>query len=176
MTHMQNSTNLSRKKRLAIGAVSVLTAGALFGLGAQGASAAPLAATGGSASATSGTHSNDNPVPPGDHALVSSMKKQIRADLSEGNDPGEKAQNVATTISENPAVLATLPPNLQADLASLKAASVADRTAVAENIKIIALSGGYGEQIQGLGEKLQHKVDMHAMPGAHAKADAEVTH
>lgn len=132
----------SRSKRLAIGAASVLAAGALLGAGVQGASAVPLPptpehTTGSSASAESTSGGG----------FLGSIQKELRGDLAHGQNASEKAQKVAATLADHPELFANLPANLKADLTSLKGASAADRAAAAQTIQTTALAGGYGEQI-----------------------------
>lgn len=152
MNTNQTSTGTAafRKKRVAIGAASVLTAGALLGVGAQGATAAPL-------KASSDTESSSSPSA---HATTrgtgfATLKQELRADLSEGTDAGDKAQNVAETLSGHPMLFDRLPEKLQTDLTSLKDASEADRTTVATTITATALAGGYGDQIKELALEIQ---------------------
>ena len=145
----------SRTKRVAFGAASVLTAGALLGVGAQGATAAPLSAapTSGSGSTTStsgeaGAASNG--------VFLASLAKELRADLSHGQSGNVKAQKVATTLSEHTELFATLPTNLQDDLTTLKEASgAADRAAAVETVRTTALAGGYGEEITRIAEAVR---------------------
>lgn len=147
--------NTPLKKRLAVGAVSVLTAGALLGVGVAGASAAPLSPT---SATTSATPSSASPAPDAGakmgHAFAS-LKRELRADLSQGQNAGEKAQKIAATIVGHTELFAKLPANLQTDLTTLKNASATARTADALKIKTTALSGGYGEDIKKLAIKIQ---------------------
>lgn len=172
MTHKQISTNVTpRTKRLALGAVSVVAAGALLGLGVQGASAAPLdTASGHSASSSAHTTTDDSDSDMIDHAMPATLKKDIRTDIQQGVDNGERAQKIATTLTENPDIFATFPANLQADLTVLKDAAPVDRTAQAELVQTNAVNGVYGEQVQMVAEKIQQKVAAHA--GAQAGAGA----
>jgi len=136
------SPRASRTKRLTIGAASVLAAGALLGAGVQGASATPLTpAPGHTASSSASAESTS-----GD-AFLASIQKELRGDLSHGKSVNEKAQKVAATLVDHAELFASLPPNLQADLTTLKDASAADRAAAVQTIQTTALDGGYGEQI-----------------------------
>ncbi|HZK60419.1 MAG TPA: hypothetical protein VFC59_11260 [Cryobacterium sp.] len=165
-----------RKKRLAVGAVSVLAAGALLGLGVQGATAAPL-------NPTSSSTATTDAIPGFSGTFLASLTGELRADLAQGHDVGEKAQNIAETIAGHAALFASLPANLQADLTTLKDASAADRTAAAQTIETTALAGGYGEQIKKLATEIQ-KHPEHPLAGLlpgthpghnghHAKAQAQ---
>ena len=157
-----------RKKRLAIGAASVLTAGALLGVGAQGAAASPLAASGETeSSSSSSVHSTS------DGRILASLKKDLRIDLSEGQDAGEKAQNVAETLAGHPVLFETLPAQLQTDLTALKDASAADRTAIAETISTTAAEGGYGEKVQKLALKIQED-PAHPLAGLRAAIQGDL--
>jgi hypothetical protein len=137
----------SRTKRMVVGAASVLAAGALLGVGAQGATAAPLSATPGHTTSSSASASASPNATSGD-AFLSSLKKELRADLAHGHDQGEKAQNVAKTIAGHSELFSSLPANLQADLTTLKDASADDRDAAMKTIETTALAGGYGEEFQ----------------------------
>lgn len=140
----------SRTKRMAVGAASVLTAGALLGVGTQGATAAPLHASSDTeSSSSSSVHAGAR------GALLAALKLELRADLSEGTDIGDKAQNVAETLSGHAALFERLPENLQTDLTSLKDASEADRTALATTITATALAGGYGDQVKEFAQEIQ---------------------
>lgn len=172
----QNKSTISpesaafRKKRLAIGAASVLTAGALLGVGAQGATAAPLNAS----SDTESTSSSSEHATSDGHILAS-LKKELRADLSEGKDAGEKAQNVAETLAGHPVLFESLPANLQTDLTELKDASATDRTAVAETITATAVDGGYGELVQKLALKIEED-PTHPLAGLRAAIQGDLAH
>jgi len=154
VTQNKNSsaTATSRKKRLTIGAASVIAAGALLGTGLQGATASPLGGT--VEPGTPSTPSASAPATPG-ASFFGSVAHELRGDLSDGQDLGEKAQKVATTITDHPELFASLPTNLQADLTTLAHASAGDRTAAAGSIATSALAGGYGEQAQALAVAIQ---------------------
>jgi hypothetical protein len=164
-----------RKKRLAVGAVSVLAAGALLGLGVQGATAAPLNPT-----PTSSSTATTDAIPGFSGTFLASLAGELHADLAQGHDVGEKAQNIAETIAGHAELFASLPANLQADLTTLKDASAADRTAAAQTIETTALAGGYGDQIKKLATEIQ-KHPEHPLAGLlpgthhghHAKAQAQ---
>ncbi|TFB87167.1 hypothetical protein E3O44_08525 [Cryobacterium algoricola] len=154
MTQNKNSsaTATSRKKRLTIGAASVLAAGALLGTGMQGATASPLGGT--AEPGTPSTPSASAPATPG-ASFFGSVAHELRGDLAHGQDFGEKAQKVAATISGHAELFASLPANLQADLTTLTQASDGDRTAAAGFIATSALAGNYGEQAQALAVAIQ---------------------
>ena len=157
-----------RRKRLAIGAASVLTAGALLGVGAQGATAAPL-----NASADSESSSSSSVHAGSDGRILASLKKELRVDLSEGQDAGEKAQNVAETLAGHPVLFESLPAQLQTDLTTLKDASAADRTAIAETITTTAAEGGYGEKVQKLALRIQED-PTHPLAGLRAAIQGDL--
>jgi hypothetical protein len=167
-----------RKKRLAVGAVSVLAAGALLGLGVQGATAAPLNPT-----PTSSSTATTDAIPGFSGTFLASLAGELHADLAQGHDVGEKAQNIAETIAGHAELFASLPANLQADLTTLKDASAADRTAAAQTIETTALAGGYGDQIKKLATEIQKHPEHplagllpgthHGHHGHHAKAQAQ---
>ncbi|TFD42358.1 hypothetical protein E3T33_12725 [Cryobacterium sp. TMT1-2-1] len=143
-------TSATRTKRVAIGAASALAAGALLGVGAQGATAAPLNASSDTeSSSSSSVHAGTK------GAVLAALKVELRADLSEGTDIGDKAQNVAETLSGHAALFERLPEKLQTDLTSLKEASEADRTTLATTITATALAGGYGEQVKEFAQEIQ---------------------
>lgn len=180
MNKNQTSTASSafRRKRLAVGAVSVLTAGALLGLGVQGATAAPLNPT-----PTSSSTATTDAIAGFSGTFLASLSAELRADLAQGHDVGEKAQNIAETIASHAELFSSLPANLQADLTTLKDASAADRTAAAQTIETTALDGGYGEQIKKLATEIQKHPEHplagllpgthHGHQGHHAKAQAQ---
>ena len=171
MSHQNKTSPESaafRKKRLAIGAASVLTAGALLGVGAQGATAAPL-----DASADTESSSSSSVHATSDGRILASLKKELRVDLSEGQDAGEKAQNVAETLAGHQVLFESLPAQLQTDLTTLKDASAADRTAIAETISTTAAEGGYGEPVQKLALRIQED-PAHPLAGLRAAIQGDL--
>ena len=148
------ATATSRTKRVALGAASVLTAGALLGVGAQGATAAPLSAEDTSSTSSSAGTSGDAGQSNG--VFLESLASEVRADLSHGQSGNVKAQKVATTLSEHAELFETLPANLQDDLTTLKdASSAADRTAAVDTVRSTALAGGYGEDVTKVAEAVR---------------------
>ena len=145
------SPRASRSKRLTIGAASVLAAGALLGAGVQGASATSLTPT---PEHTTGTSASADSTSGG--GFLGSIQKELRGDLTHGQNADEKAQKVATTLANHPELFANLPANLQADLTTLKDAPAADRAAAAQAIQTTALDGGYGEQIAQVATAVQN--------------------
>ena len=148
-------------RRFVIGAASVVAAGALIGVGAQGAFAATgdTGASGsGSASATASTPFGGASA--GGAASFSgwthgfSLAGQAHA-LFNGHINGEKAQQLAKRIVADGAVFSLLPDSLQGDLKTLAGSSAQDRTADAKKIVSTALSGGYGSAIQKLATQLK---------------------
>jgi hypothetical protein len=134
------------RKRLVIGATSVLAAGALLGAGAAGASAATVQPTPVPTHSSTAAHSHNPAV---------SLIEQLRADLFQGSISGSKAQALAGRIIDSRTVFAALPANLQSDLTALKNAPAADTAAQAQQVKSTALSGGYGQQVKTLAADLQ---------------------
>ena len=130
-------------RRLAVGAASVIAAGALVCAGAQGAMAAtPDPVNGsGSASATASADHGGFDV----HGLFS----------AHGHVNGAKAQALAKRIVADKAVFPLLPSTLQSDLTALKDASVQQRTRDAQKIVSSALAGDYGTAIQSLATHLK---------------------
>jgi hypothetical protein len=134
------------RRNLAIGATSVVAAGALLGAGVAGASAATVEPTPAPTHSSSTAHTANRVV---------SLIEQLRADLFQGHLSGSKAQALAGRIIDNSAIFAALPKNLQNDLTTLKNAPATDAAAQAQQIKSTALSGGYGTQIKDLATDLQ---------------------
>ncbi|WP_181446282.1 MULTISPECIES: hypothetical protein [Cryobacterium] len=146
------ATATSRTRRAALGAASVLTAGALLGVGAQGATAAPLSSEPTSSSSSSAGGSSTTTT----DAFLASVTKELRADLSHGQSWNVKAQKVATTVSEQSELFESLPTNLQDDLTTLKDASgAADRATAVDTVRTTALAGGYGEEITTIAEAVR---------------------
>lgn len=159
MTHdtiARNSRTPSRK-RIVVGAASVLTAGvltagALIGVGAAGASADTLApAFGPSASATAAPQSHDHEG----RALGGSVVRQIREAFFQAKVDGAAAQKLATAAAGRPALFSKLPTALQTDLSALKNALVTERDADAQKITTTALGGGYGEHVKSIAAALK---------------------
>lgn len=139
-----------RSRRVAVGVASVLAAGAMVGASATAAVAAtppaPTPAAGASASASGSA---------GTELALSALAQQVRRAFFDGSVNGAAAQSVAIRITADPSEFSALPAALQSDLTALKNASVAQRTAEAENIAKTALSGGYGSQIEALATALK---------------------
>jgi hypothetical protein len=149
MINNQKNTQASRTrlpKHLLVGATSVVAAGALFGVGVAGASAATVQPTPVATHSSASVHS---------HHRAGSLIEKLRQDLFQGQISGTRAQALATRILENPAVAAALPANLTSDLAALTGASSEDAVAQAQHIKSTALNGGYGVQLQKVANDLQ---------------------
>ncbi|KGJ72787.1 hypothetical protein GY21_13040 [Cryobacterium roopkundense] len=154
--HTSKAFNTPLKKKIFGGAVTVITAGSLLGLGAVGAQASPLDQVTDTTSGTSATSSTsaDGKASTTDD-VIAAVKQQLRADLSQGGSMSEKAQNVSQTVAGQSALFASLPANLQADLTSLNAASGPERDALAAQIGTTALDGGYGEEAQKVATAVQ---------------------
>lgn len=150
---MNDSMNTSvRKKkttaqRVALGAASLVTAGALAGVGAQGA----FAATGdhGDGTGASGTASTSSP------AGLGSVESLAHGLIAGGHVNGAKAQALAKRVVGDAALFDLLPDALQSDLKTLASASATERTADAKKIVSTALDGGYGTAIQDLAKHLK---------------------
>ncbi|MDJ0349605.1 hypothetical protein [Cryobacterium sp. PH29-G1] len=153
--HTHKAFNTPLKKKLFGGAVTVMTAGSLLGLGAVGAQAAPLDQV----ADTSGTSTQTSASAEGEASttddVIAAVKQQLRADIRSGGSVGEIAQNVSITLESHSEIFAGLPANLQADLTDFNAASDTEREALAEQIGITALDGGYGADAQKVATAVQ---------------------
>jgi hypothetical protein len=152
MTQNQSNTAFGTplKKRIAVGAASVLAAGALLGVGVAGASASPLTPSTPSASASASAHADGQGGP----AAVVTVEKQIRQAFFESSVDGAKAQKLAVIAVGQTEFLTELPAKLQADLGTLAKAPSSETTAAAEKISATALSGGYGKEAKSAAENL----------------------
>lgn len=154
--HTPQAFNTPLKKKIFGGAVTVMTAGSLLGLGAVGAQAAPLDhVTDGSNGASASTSTSSDGQASTTDDVIAAVKKQLRGDITQGGSVGEKAQNVSKTVAGQSALFESLPANLQADLTSLNAASGAERDALAAQIGSTALDGGYGADAQKIATAVQ---------------------
>ncbi|WP_295123220.1 hypothetical protein [uncultured Leifsonia sp.] len=160
-------------RRFVVGAASVVAAGALIGVGAQGA----FAATGDSGAAGSGSASASTPfggAKAGGSASFDrsahgfSLVGQAHA-LFNGHVDGAEAQQLAKRIVADTAVFSLLPDSLQHDLKALAGASAHDRTADAEKIVSTALSGGYGTAVRKLATQLTSSDRADTRDGLHVK-------
>lgn len=164
-TSSQNASGTARTafgaRRFVIGAASVVAAGALIGVGAQGA----FATTGDTGATGSGSTSASASTPFGGTTAGGSasfggwthgfsLAGQAHA-LFNGHVNGAKAQQLAKRIVADTAVFSLLPDSLQGDLKALAGAPAQDRTADAKKIVSTALSGGYGSAIQKLATQLK---------------------
>ncbi|MGH1524932.1 hypothetical protein ACRAWC_13210 [Leifsonia sp. L25] len=165
---IQNTSGTTRTafgaRRVVIGAASIVAAGALIGVGAQGA----FAATGdtgaaGSGSATASTSTSTPGVSGSASAGGSasfdldhghSLFGQVHA-LFNGHINGAKAQQLAKKIVADTPVFSLLPDTLQRDLKTLATAASQDRTADAKKLVSTALNGGYGSAVQKLADQLK---------------------
>jgi hypothetical protein len=147
MNTSENTTTRTRgafgPRRFAVGAASVLAAGALVCAGAQGAMAATSAPVNGSGSVSATASANHDSLDV--HGLFS----------AHGHVNGAKAQALAKRIVADQAVFSLLPSTLQSDLTTLKNASVHQRTADARKIVSSAIAGRYGTAIQSLATHLK---------------------
>ncbi|MDH6238141.1 hypothetical protein [Cryobacterium sp. CG_9.6] len=150
--HTLKAFNTPLKKKLFGGAITVMTAGSLLGLGAVGAQASLIdqttdTPTTTSASAEGSASSTDD--------VIAAVQKELRADIRSGGSIGEKAQNVSITLESHAELFASLPANLQADLTELNAASDTEREALATQVGATALDGGYGAEAQKVAMAVQ---------------------
>lgn len=152
MTFNQIPTHNLGKKRIAIGAATVLTAGALLGVGVAGASAstsAPDASGTGSASASASSSHK------GDSFSALSVVKQVREAFFSDTLDASKAHKLATAATEQTLVFSKLPSALQTDLTSLGDASATARDAAAKKISATSLNGGYGDELKTIATDLK---------------------
>ena len=150
--------NTPAKKRLAVGAATVITVGTLFGVGISGASAATSPPAAPSTTSTSSTHSNSthNSSTHGGLAFGSrSIVHQVREAFFADKIDGVKAQKLATAATGQAMVFSRLPTALQTDLTSLKNASAAERDAAAQKISTTSLGGGYGPEFTTIATDLR---------------------
>ncbi|MFE4468145.1 hypothetical protein ACFRFH_04935 [Leifsonia sp. NPDC056824] len=182
---IQNTSGSTRTafgaRRVVIGAASIVAAGALIGVGAQGAFAATGdtgAAGSGSATVSTSTSTAGASGSTGgsagfdlDHGF--SLFGQVHA-LFNGHINGAKAQKLAKKVVADTPVFSLLPDSLQGDLKTLANASSQDRTSDAKKLVSTALSGGYGSAIQKLADQLkgatEHSDDQ---AGDHQDGDAQ---
>lgn len=150
MTFNQISTKFQTPatKRIAVGAATALTVGALLGVGISGASAATSPPAGQSSTSTSVSHS--------EHAFgARSIVHQVREAFFKEAIDGAKAQKLATEATMQTFVFSKLPTPLQADLTALKNAPAAERDAAAEKITATSLDGGYGDELKTVAADLK---------------------
>ncbi|WP_348789335.1 hypothetical protein [Leifsonia sp. NPDC080035] len=148
---MNPKKNTSVGQRVAIGAASIVAAGALVGAGAQAA----LADTGNGGHPSSWSAS----AAAGHDGLG---HDGLGRDVFSGHLSGAKAQAIAKRIVADEPLFSLLPDSLQNDLTALKDAPVAERTADAKKIVDTALDGGYGSAIQSLAKQLKEARTDHA--------------
>jgi len=152
MTFNQIPTHRLAKKRIAIGAATVLTAGALLGVGVAGASASTSApdvsGTGSASASASSSHKSDA-------FSARSVVKQVREAFFSDTLDASKAQKLATAATEQTLVFSKLPTALQTDLTSLKDASATERDAAAKKISATSLDGGYGDELKTIATDLK---------------------
>lgn len=162
MTHdtIGKMSNTPMKKRIAVGAAAVLTAGALLGVGVAGASADTLPAP--TATATAATHAqahmHANAHGERAHSGIDSIARQIRSAFFQNKVDGVAAQKFAAVAIGRTKLFSKLPVALQADLTTLKNASSTERDAVAQKIATTALDGGYGAKIERMATALKSGV------------------
>jgi hypothetical protein len=147
--------NTPLKKRIAVGAASVITAGALLGVGVAGASATPLASASGAASVSSTGPASHSDGDKG-HAFGASVAKQVREAFFQSTVDGAKAQKLAAKAVAQTVLFARLPAALQADLTTLTNAPATERDADAQKIATAALGGGYGQEVKRIATDLKH--------------------
>jgi len=171
--HTHKAFNTPLKMKLFGGAVTVMTAGSLLGLGAIGAQASPLeqvADTSGtstqpSASAEASVSTTDD--------VIAAVSQQLRAGIRSSDSVGEAAQSVSITLESHPEIFGSLPATLQADLTALNAASDAERDMLASQIDATALGGGYGEEAQRVAAAVQQNPKHPLAAAVHALVSAD---
>ena len=150
--------NTPAKKRLAVGAATVVTVGTLFGVGITGASAATSSPAAPSTTSTSSMHS-DSTHSSSTHSGLAfgsrSIVHQVREAFFADKIDGVKAQKLATAATGQVMVFSRLPTTLQTDLTALKNASVAERDAAAQKISTTSLGGGYGPEFTTIATDLK---------------------
>jgi len=167
--HNSTAFNTPLKKKILGGAVTVMTAGSLLGIGAVGAQATPIDRVTDSTSGTSSTTSASADGQAGSiEDVIAAVKQQLRADITQGGSLGEKAQNISQTVAGQSALFASLPANLQADLTSLNASAGPERDALAAQIGTTALEGGYGEDAQKIATAVQKSNPEHPVAALRA--------
>ena len=150
--------NTPAKKRLAVGAATVITVGTLFGVGISGASAATSPPAAPSTTSTSSIHSNSTHSSSTHGGLAfgsRSIVHQVREAFFADKIDGVKAQKLATAATGQAMVFSRLPTTLQTDLTSLKNASAAERDAAAQKISTTSLGGGYGPEFTTIATDLK---------------------
>lgn len=150
--------NTPAKKRLAVGAATVITVGTLFGVGISGASAATSPPAAPSTTSTSSTHGNSTHSSSTHGGLAfgsRSIVHQVREAFFADKIDGVKAQKLATAATGQAMVFSRLPTTLQTDLTSLKNASAAERDAAAQKISTTSLGGGYGPEFTTIATDLK---------------------
>lgn len=161
MTHdtIGKTSNTPMKKRIAVGAAAVLTAGALLGVGVAGASADTLPAPTATATAAHAqAHMHANAHGERAHSGIDSIARQIRSAFFQNKVDGVAAQKFAALAIGQTELFSKLPAALQADLTTLKNASSTERDADAQKIATTALDGGYGAKIQRMATALKSGV------------------
>ncbi|KFF59335.1 hypothetical protein JF66_12080 [Cryobacterium sp. MLB-32] len=174
--HTSKAFNTPLKKKIFGGAITVMTAGSLLGIGAVGAQAAPLDhvtdTTGTSATTTTAADGQANTT----DDVIAAVREQLRAAASGEGSVGEKAQRISATVAGQPAVFESLPANLQADLTALNAASGSERDALAAQIGTTALAGGYGADAQRIATAVQDNPKHPLTAALHALAGPSGDH
>lgn len=152
-TNTVEKSNFLGRKRVSIGAASVLATSALLGLGAQAAFAdTPNTAPSGTASASTsaGSASSADASQPSLGGIQAEVHAMLR-----GHVNGAHAQKLATSLANDDTAFSLLPSKLQSDVMTLKKASPADRTADAKKIATTALYGGYGTLIEKVAKEIR---------------------
>jgi len=139
-TNTADKSTFLARKRVTIGAASVLATSALLGMGAQAAFA-----------------DTPNTTPSG-AASASTSAGTIQAEVSamlRGHVNGVQAQKLATSLANDDTAFSLLPSKLQSDVTTLKNASPTDRVADAKTIAKTALHGGYGSLIESIAKEIR---------------------
>ncbi len=142
----------SARKPIIIAAASVLTVGALAGVGVAGANAATPAAV--SSTVQAGAQNA---------GLLGDIRAAFSANPADGGTQGSapghvdaaKAKELATRLVNNQELFARFPAALQTDLKALASStSPEDATTQAQKIRTTALNGGYGDQAKTVASHL----------------------
>jgi len=88
------------------------------------------------------------------YPISQKLVRELRTDVAKGTTTATTGTMIATTVGDDPKLLATLPANLRSDVTALQTASPSDAAAQVTRIEASAASGDYGQRIQQLSQTI----------------------
>ena len=100
-----------------------------------------------------------------DYPVSTKLASEVKTDVASGNGIGDIGAKIATTVSEDHALFASLPKTLQSDVTTLAHAPASAQAADVQKIETSAIGGGYGKKLQSFARQLTGTAALHSQSG-----------